>query len=142
MDRVRRQQPSAAGFALFVWYATQNSKGPIPLSRSQLSLWLSEADKIVVAYEKLVRRSHGIGDDDLRRLMWPLGVQEGDIDGQLTDRLIELSGLRNPAAHKHVNRARQMTEPFVEVERLETIASLLGPLDARLDHYLTNDPPP
>jgi len=140
IDRAKKQLSSSSGFALLVWFATQNSKGAIPISRLHLAAWLQEADKVVIAYEKLVKRSHGISGDDLRRLLWPLGVQEGDIDSQLSDRLDELANLRNPAAHTHVNRARSMTEPKTEAERLESIRALLAPLDARLDHYLANDP--
>jgi len=141
VDRIKKQQPSSSGFALFVWFATQNAKGAIPISRSQLAVWLRDADKVVAAYEKWVKKSHGINDEALRRLVWPLGVQESDLDPQLSDRLDELAELRNPAAHTHVNRARSMTEPKTEAERLEAICTLLEPLDTRLDHYLTNDPP-
>lgn len=140
VDRIKKQQPSSSGFALFVWFATQNSKGAIPISRAQVAACLQDADKVVIAYEKWVKRSHGINADDLRRLLWPLGVQDADIDSQLTDRLDELAGLRNPAAHTHVNRARSMTEPKTEAERLEAICTLFEPLDARLDYYLANDP--
>lgn len=138
ISRAKRHQPSRVGQSLITWYAIKSDVGAAPLTDSERSAYVSELDKIQSKYNRLVDKSHGIDDKDLRALVFPLGCQESDLDIALLDNLKSLSEFRNPASHRRLNRAKSMNEPKSECDLIEKTLPLLRTLEKHLDRLAEN----
>ncbi|WP_159541374.1 hypothetical protein [Aeromicrobium sp. 9AM] len=131
-ERLGKTQPTATGRALMLWHSTHDrwvSAGPFLIHENDPHLYSSRANKALEAYIKSVRRSHGVSGDDLRALVFPLGLRENQVPEVLTTSLDALAEKRNPASHTYVNRARSQTEPALEVATIEQILTPLRQLD-------------
>ncbi|TXK42377.1 hypothetical protein [Nonomuraea sp. C10] len=133
LRRLKRGQPTRSGHAIVIWYTLRKMTGTVPLSRAEIIRDHDYLERVEEAYGQLSRKSHGIDSGDLQKLLIPLGLKETDIDQELLDRLDDLSDARNRASHIKVNRARLMTEPMREWERIDPILTLLDPLDQAID---------
>lgn len=133
VDRLGKSQPSATGRALMIWSASQASRwdsaGPIYIHESDPLTNAHLANAAFEKYSKTVKKSHGIGGDDLRSLVFPLGLRESQVPEVLTVSLDDLAAKRNPASHTYVNHAKSLTEPSAEVAMISQILKPLRGVD-------------
>ncbi|GII79094.1 hypothetical protein Sru01_40760 [Sphaerisporangium rufum] len=138
LNRLPKGQPTRTGHSLTLWYLIKRDKGVIPLNAAEVPKAADFLNAVHAAYENTVNKTHGMDDKDLRALVIPLGLPETDIDGVLCAMLKDLSNERNKAAHRLINRAKSMTEPIEEWNKIQAILYLLKDLDAALDRAATN----
>lgn len=136
-DRLSHGKPTATGRALIVWSRFQDRRKP-------QSVYIRETDPLsdpgdpaaaLKAYTKLVRNSHGINADDLRGLVFPLGLSEAALPVVLTSSLDSLADSRNPASHAVVKNRK---EPASEVQAVNQILLPLRQLDSDLQDACVN----
>lgn len=133
-DRIGKSQLTATGRALIVWLQFQDQRSPaaVPIHEGDPLALAHLAQKAMETYARSVKKSHGISEDDLRRLVFPLGLRESQVPAVLAASLEAFAKKRNPASHTHVNRAKTQSEPVEEVKAVEQILVPLRQLDADL----------
>jgi hypothetical protein len=132
ITRVKSGAPSRTGRALITAHLAKTSGDVLPLDVTECNAHLLYADAALDAYEKMVSTSHGIAGKDLRRLVFPLGLDV--MPQQLVDALAALSDQRNPASHRRTPRASRLAIPKAEWDRIDgQLLPLLEQLDDDLD---------
>lgn len=132
IERMLKSQPTATGRSILLWHLTRKWTRPAAIHEADLLDHYDLIEPAKSAYLKHVRSNHGINGDDLRRLVFPLGLRDAQVPDVLTTSLDVLASQRNPASHTYQNRAKSMTEPAEEVRLIAQILAPLRQLDADL----------
>jgi hypothetical protein len=138
IDRLLQSKPTRTGYALTVWYLLRKDRGEaVPLAVQEIPVSKDTAAKALTSFEATIKASHGIDGKDLKSLIMPLGLRDGEVDSVLVTALDDLSTKRNRASHRRVNRAKTMSEPVAEWNTINQVLKLLATLDDSISAALT-----
>lgn len=137
--RFLKSQPTRAGRALVAWHVAKTSSAEIPVKPSDFIPQLELVNSASTAYGQMASSTHGMSSKDARKLLFPVGlVPDSTVEG-LFDRLDQLSGGRNVAAHVRVNRARSLQPPDVEASLVESILAGLEHVDDLIERAIKTE---
>ncbi len=141
--RLSRQQPTATGRALSMWYIVRRPKShlEIPIHDHDLpALAATKGAEALVAYKQSVSKSHGISANDFLGLTVPLGLREHAMPSSLGPQLEALASRRDVAVHTRAPRAQQLRDPAIERQAVDAIVKDLETVDDHLEFTLNNWP--
>lgn len=136
-SRLASGKLTSTGRALTIWARFQNRRNPqvVYIRESDPLSDPSEPATALKVYSRYVKNSHGINADDLRALVFPLGLSEATLPVVLTSSLDALADSRNPASHAVV---RNRKEPSSDVQAVNQILTPLRQLDVDLQDACDN----
>lgn len=141
IDRFLKSQPTATGRALIMWHVVRKKVSrSFPIHEADAYANIDIAAAALGAYEAFINASHGIAGRDLQQLAFPLGLRDHQVPTVLVTGLNELSKARDPASHVYVNRAKVMTEPVEEWNRVDQLMPHIRQLDTDLGAVVQSFP--
>jgi hypothetical protein len=79
----------------------------------------------------VVRENHGLREQNILRLLMPVGVGSSELDPVWLADATSFSEDRGQAAHRS-GSVQQIPDPFIELRRVGALARGLAPIDKRL----------
>jgi len=143
ITRILKNQPSATGRALIVWYLLRKTpRRAIPIHDSDVLQSFDLATDALNAFVSHARSSHGISGADFKSLVLAVGLRDSQFPDALVAQLDALADRRNPASHSYVNRAKTMEPPSAEAAVFAQILDDLRVFDQDLQSVAENYPMP
>jgi hypothetical protein len=133
ISRLKTGQATAGGRALVTWHVVRKLSDALPIHEDDIHSLTQFADPALESFTANVKNSHGINQDDLIKLTYPIGLRDADVPDRLKVNLVTLAERRNPASHTYVNRARSLRQPKDEQILVDQILEDLEVVDDALE---------
>jgi hypothetical protein len=125
-----RGTPSRVVIGLLAFSGRQHSLPSSSLKDPPGGLDVQECvQKAQAVWREAHRRNHGLKEENLLRLLLPLGIPASGLDSTLVSDLSSFGAARGEAAHTSATRVTQYVDPESELKRAKQLAIDLGKLD-------------
>ncbi|MEQ1873692.1 MAG: hypothetical protein ABL953_08205 [Ilumatobacteraceae bacterium] len=128
-SRFLKNKPTRTGRCLLIWHLATTSVAAMPVKEVEQVPHKDLVDSALDAFESRIKNTHGANRRDVRKLIYPIGLESAPQIESLLDKLQALADARDPAVHVRINRAKLMVPPAAEAENVRQIVSDLEYLD-------------